>query len=59
MTYKEYIAGLRRNWIGQRVKYQGEFYTVMDVDYNGALLINLKNIYNDTTAVLSHMVEVA
>lgn len=51
MTYKEYIALLRRKWIGKTVFYRGEKHTVVDVDYNGVLLIDLPNDYNDTTAV--------
>ena len=51
MNYKDYIALMRKKWIGKPVWYKGNKYTVVDVDYNGGLLIDLPNDYNDTTAV--------
>ena len=51
MTYKEYIKNLKNEWIGKKVKYEGEIYKVVDVDYNGMLLINKKARFTNTTAV--------
>ena len=56
-TWKEHIAELRQEWTGKLVKYQGAIYTVLDVDYNGALLINRETIYNSTTAILPGMLD--
>lgn len=50
-TWKEYIKSLKYKWIGKNVLYDGKQYNVVDVDYNGILLINKKSKYNDTTAV--------
>lgn len=51
MTYKEYIESKKRKWIGKNVKYEDKIYKVVDVDYNGILLINKKARFTDTTAV--------
>lgn len=50
-TYKAYIEKLRRDWIGVSVEYNGGVYHVVDVDYNGALLIDRQAAFTDTTAV--------
>ena len=50
-TYKEYIEKLKKKWIGKVVTYKNKKYNVVDVDYNGMLLINKKAHYTDTTAV--------
>lgn len=50
-TYKEWIEKLKREWIGKSVLYQDRTYNVVDVDYNGMLLINKKAEQTDTTAV--------
>lgn len=50
-TYKEYIENLKKEWVGQTVIYENEKYNVIDVDYNGFLLINKKAVFTDTTAV--------
>lgn len=50
-TYREYIEKLKNEWIGQTVIYENEKYNVVDVDYNGFLLINKKARFTDTTAV--------
>lgn len=34
-TYREWIKSLREKWIGKIVKFNGEKYKVVDVDYNG------------------------
>lgn len=51
MTYKEYINNLKRIYIGKKVYYNDVKYTVVDVDYNGSLLINKPATYTETTAV--------
>lgn len=50
-TYREWIESRKNEWIGKRVKFEGEIYNVVDVDYNGFLLIDKKAQYTDTTAV--------
>lgn len=50
-TYKEYIEDLKKKWIGKVVMYEGEKYNVLDIDYNGMLLIDKKTRFTDTTAV--------
>jgi len=50
-TYREWIEKLKSEWIGKRVEFEGNIYNVVDVDYNGFLLIDKKARYTDTTAV--------
>lgn len=50
-TWKEYIEKLKRQWIGKEVIFEDEKHKVVDVDYNGALLIDKKARMTDTTAV--------
>lgn len=50
-TYREWIEKLKEQWIGKKVIFENEQYTVVDVDYNGALLIDKKARTTDTTAV--------
>lgn len=57
MTYRDYINKMRNKWAGTKVVYKGNVYTVTDVDYNGALLIDKKAEYTETTAVAIHMIE--
>lgn len=58
-TYKQYIGLKKAEWIGKKVIYSGdnEVYTVVDVDYNGALLIDKPARFTDTTAVALWMVQ--
>ena len=51
MTYREYIDGLKTKYVGLKVQYDGKDYTVMDVDYNGGLLLNKRAWFTETTAV--------
>lgn len=51
MTYKEYIENERKQYVGRKVMYCGSVYTIVDVDYNGFLMIDKKAEYTDTTAV--------
>ena len=57
--YEEWIKEKREEWVGREVIFEGHKYKVMDVDYNGALLINKKAEYTDTTAVAQWMVKYA
>lgn len=54
---KEIVEKLKNEWIGKRVSFEGEVYKVVDVDSNGALLIDKRARFTDTTAVLPSMVE--
>lgn len=54
-TYREYIEAKRKYWIGKTVLYEGEFYTVKGVDYNGGLLIDKPAQFTDTTAIAESM----
>ncbi len=56
-TYREWIENRKKEWIGKRVKFEGSIYNVVDVDYNGFLLIDRKTKYNNATAVAIHHVE--
>lgn len=55
--YKDYIESKKREWIGKQVSYKGTIYTVLDVDYNGALLINKPAQFTDTTAISEFMID--
>lgn len=55
-TYREYIERLKREWIGKIVLFENEEHTVVDVDYNGSLLIDKKARFTDATAVGIEMV---
>ena len=49
--YQEYLRSFYAKYIGARVRYNGLFYDVIDVDYNGFLLLNLPTDHAETTAV--------
>ena len=53
MDYRKYIDMQKEKWIGTKVIYAGDnnVYTVVDVDHNGALLIDKPARFTDTTAV--------
>lgn len=55
-SYKQYIELKKSEWIGKKVVYDGELYNVVDVDYNGALMIDMPARFTDTTAVDVEMV---
>lgn len=40
MTWRELIEKERKTYIGRKVKYEDKIYTVVDVDYNGFILID-------------------
>lgn len=48
--WKDYIDGLKTEWIGKTVCFQGEQHKVVDVDYNGVLHIDRPTEHNATTA---------
>ncbi len=50
-TYKEYIESVEKEWIGKVVIYEGQEHKVLDVDYNGNLLIDKQAEMTDTTSV--------
>lgn len=50
-TWKNYIEEMKKKWIGKKVIFEEEQHTVVDVDYNGLLLIDKKARMTDTTAV--------
>ena len=51
MLYREYIDNLKSEWVGKSIMYKNKKYNVVDVDYNGYLLIDKKAQFTDTTAV--------
>lgn len=51
MTYKQYIENLKAEFIGRKVRYEGDVYTIVHVDYNGCIHIDKPSAYNETTAV--------
>ena len=51
MTYKQHIENLKNKYVGKKYEYEGKIYKIVDVDYNGAILIDKKSEFNDTTAV--------
>ena len=56
MAYKDFIESMKQKWIGKKVSFEGQEYTVIYVDYNGALMINRPTFYcesytSTTTAV--------
>ena len=57
IPYSQYIQQLRDQWIGKKVMYRGWIHTVVNVDYNAMLLIDLKSRFNDTTAVATYDVQ--
>ena len=50
-TWREYIDKLKKEWIGKKVMYDGTPHTIVDVDYNGILHIDLPTEHNKTSAV--------
>lgn len=49
--YKDFIESMKAEWIGKTVRYEGKSYKVVDVDYNGGLLIDKPARFTETTAV--------
>ena len=57
MSYKKYIEDLKKAWTGKKVLFGEKTYTVIDVDYNGALLIDRPAMFTETTAVGISMIK--
>ena len=57
MDYRKRIEQDKNEWIGKNVIFEGKTYTVVDVDYNGALMINKPARFTETTAVGVWMVK--
>ena len=57
MAWKDYINRLKAEWIGQEVVFQGSNYQVVDIDYNGSLLINRPQYYVDSYTAKTTAVE--
>lgn len=55
--YRDYIENKRREWKGKTVSYEDKQYKVVDVDYNGALLIDKPARFTDTTAIEEFMLD--
>lgn len=51
MTYRELVEKEKSEYVGRKVLYKGEKHTVVDVDYNGGLLIDLPTQFTETTAI--------
>ena len=50
-SYQEYLRSMYAKYIGAQVRYNGRLYKVIDVDYNGMLLIDIQSDHAETTAV--------
>ena len=50
-SYQEYLRSMYAKYIGAQVRYNGRLYSVIDVDYNGMLLIDIPSDHAETTAV--------
>lgn len=45
MAWSDYIKRLKEKWVGKKVSYEGKQYNVVDIDMNGALLIDRPQYY--------------
>ena len=54
-TWKEHIERMKRDWIGKKVMYRDKVHTIVDVDYNGILHIDLSSEHNMTTAAFDEI----
>ena len=43
-TWKEHIERMKRDWIGKKVMYRDKVHTIVDVDCNGILHIDLPSL---------------
>ena len=50
-TWAQHIKDLKDEFLYKNIMYNGTVYTVEDIDSNGAILIDMPNEHNDTTAV--------
>ena len=51
MTWREFIEKERKTYIGRKVKYEDKIYTIVNVDYNGVVLIDKQAELTPTTAI--------
>lgn len=51
MSYRDLVEQERREYIGRDVIYKGERHKIVDVDWNGAIMIDLKARFTETTAL--------
>ena len=45
MAWSDYINRLKKEWIGKEVSFKGKKHKVVDIDYNGGLLIDKPHFY--------------
>ena len=50
-TWRQHIKDLEEEFLYRKVMYNGTAYTVMEIDSNGAILIDMENEHGDYTAV--------
>ena len=50
-AWKDYIERRKKKYIGRKVLFDNNIYTIVDVDYNGAFLRDKSARFTDTTAV--------
>ena len=56
--YKDYIQSLKEKYIGKKLRYKGGIYNIVNIDYNGLILIDLPNRKHKNTPVyLSYEVD--
>ena len=48
---KTFYDQMREKWMGKTVMYRGEWHTVVDVDHNGGILIDLADSVKNNTAI--------
>ena len=56
-AWKDYIEHRKKKYIGRKVLFDNNIYTIVDVDYNGAFLIDKSARFTDTTAVRSEHIK--
>ena len=54
--YKDFIESRKKEWIGKKVEFDGKKHKVVDIDYNGSLMIDLPSTFNKTTAIDTWMI---
>ena len=50
-SWRAYIEALKEEFVGKKVRYNGQIHTIEKVDYNGIIHIDLPTEYNWTSAV--------
>mgnify|MGYP007104126814 CR=1 FL=1 len=46
--WSEYIAEMKRKWVGKKVDYLGTIYNIVDVDMNGGIMIDKPTKYTES-----------